>query len=64
VLIFFQVLILLPMRSTALKFVKKLIELAPKSQTVSDMPRQFSPLMGLFAFPLSVIYLFMQCFWL
>lgn len=29
-----KVLILLPMRSTALKFVKKLIELAPKSQTI------------------------------
>ncbi|KAG0592994.1 hypothetical protein KC19_1G296500 [Ceratodon purpureus] len=29
-----KVLVLLPMRSTALKFVKKMIELAPKAQTV------------------------------
>jgi hypothetical protein len=30
-----QVLVLLPLRSTALKFVKRLIELAPSSQTVN-----------------------------
>lgn len=33
-----QVLILLPLRSTAEKFVKSLIELAPKAQAVGNYP--------------------------